>query len=68
MLMESELEHRPDDPGGLAPGKLGLLWLVVIVELLAPVPAILSLGAIYVLLTRPRWFLDLVLGLYGRSE
>ena len=48
----------------LTPGTLALLWAVVVMEVLAPVPALLSLGAIYVLVARPRWFLILVLGLY----
>jgi hypothetical protein len=43
-----------------------LLWVVVMVEIVAPVPAFLSLGAAYVLLARPRWFLDLVHELYGQ--
>lgn len=44
-----------------------LLWIVVILELVSPVPAILSFGAIYVLMVRPPWFLRLVQELYAGS-
>jgi hypothetical protein len=42
------------------------LWavLVIALEIVSPVPALLSLGAIYVLLFRPPWFRNLVLELY----
>jgi hypothetical protein len=42
-----------------------ILWLIVLLEILSPVPAFLTLGAAYVLLFRPPRFLDLVLRLYG---
>jgi hypothetical protein len=42
-----------------------LLWIVVLVELISPVPAVLSFGAAYVLLARPPWFLRLVEELYS---
>ncbi len=45
--------------------KLALLWLVVALEIVSPVPGVLSLGAVWVLLFRPRGFLDLVHELYG---
>jgi len=41
------------------------LWLIVLLEVLSPVPAVLTLGAIYVLLFRPPQFLTLVHRLYG---
>lgn len=44
---------------------LTLLWLVVIVEMISPIPLGLTLGAAYVLLVRPPWFLDLVHELYA---
>ena len=46
-------------------GILVLLWAVVLVELLSPIPAFLTVGAIWVLLARPPWFLALVHDLYG---
>ena len=46
---------------------LAALWVVILLELVLPVPGFLTLGALYVLAARPRWFLDLVLRLYGRS-
>ncbi len=47
--------------------KLAVLWLVVVLEMVSPVPAVLSLGAVWVLLARPPWFRDLVRELYGES-
>ena len=41
------------------------LWAVVLLELLLPVPGLLTLGAIWVLVVRPPWFLDVVQRLYG---
>ena len=41
------------------------LWLVVLVELICPVPAVLTIGAIVVLATKPPWFRRLVDDLYG---
>jgi len=46
---------------------LAALWAVVLLELLLPVPGVLTLGAIYVLLRRPRWFLLLVLRRYAAA-
>jgi hypothetical protein len=43
---------------------LVLLWLLVALEFLSPVPAFLTFGAAWVLLARPRWFLELVRALY----
>ena len=42
-----------------------LLWAVVIVELISPIPAFLTFGALWVLLTRPPSFLALVHELYA---
>ena len=41
-----------------------LLWAVVFVEIVSPIPAFLSLGAVYVLLVRPPWLPGLVRELY----
>ena len=46
-----------------------LLWAVVLLELVSPVPAVLTIGALYVLLVRPAWFPALVRELYNpRSQ
>ena len=42
-----------------------LLWVVVLVEIVSPIPGLLSLGAVYVLLVRPGWFPAIVRELYG---
>jgi hypothetical protein len=42
-----------------------LLWAVVVVEMLSPLPAFLSLGTVYVLLFRPPWLPAIVDELYG---
>jgi len=47
------------------PAPLLLLWLVVLIEFLSPVPAFLTFGAAWVLLFRPPWFLELVRALYA---
>lgn len=44
------------------------LWLIVILEVISPIPAFLTIGAMIVLLTRPPWFRDLVLRLYESSN
>ena len=49
---------------GIGTGTLLLLWLIVVIEFLSPIPGALTIGAAWVLLTRPRWFLTLVLRLY----
>ncbi len=49
----------------LTTGELALLWALVLLELLSPIPAVLTFGAIYVLAARPPAFLDLVRRLYG---
>jgi hypothetical protein len=41
-----------------------LLWGAVILELVSPIPMVLTFGAIYVLLVRPPWFLDMIQDLY----
>jgi hypothetical protein len=52
-------------PQPLTAGALALLWVLVLIELVSPVPALLTLGAIWVLLFRPPWFLELVRRLYA---
>ena len=47
-------------------GSLTLLWLIVLVELISPVPALLTFGAIWVLLFRPPRFPELVRSIYDR--
>ena len=44
---------------------LAVLWAIVVLEFLSPVPLVLTLGAVYVLLARPPWFKKLVADLYG---
>jgi uncharacterized protein YhhL (DUF1145 family) len=41
------------------------LWLIILLEIVAPFPAFLTLGAVYVLLARPPEFLRLVHDIYG---
>jgi len=41
-----------------------LLWAVVVLEIVSPIPAFLSLGTVYVLLARPAWLPRLVSELY----
>lgn len=55
--MSAANDDRPSDP-------TLWLWLVVLVEILSPLPAFLSLGAIWVLIARPAWFPRLVERLY----
>jgi hypothetical protein len=50
---------------GIGTGTLLLLWLIVAVEFVSPIPGALTIGGAWVLLTRPRWFLTLVLRLYN---
>ena len=45
-----------------------LLWAVVLLEIVSPFPAVLSLGAVHVLLMRPAWFPRLVRRLYGQEN
>ncbi|NIM01636.1 MAG: hypothetical protein GTN89_12575 [Acidobacteria bacterium] len=42
------------------------LWLIVLLELISPIPVFLTIGAIVVLLTRPPWFRQMVDELYSR--
>ena len=42
------------------------LWLVVALEIVLPVPGILTLGAVWVLARRPAWFAEIVRELYAR--
>lgn len=44
-----------------------LLWAMILLELVSPIPAFLTLGAIWVMFLRPPWFLHLVQQLYGES-
>jgi len=55
-------------PAPLRSAPLALLWLLVAVEFLSPVPAFLTFGAAWVLLARPPWFLELVRSLYADVE
>ena len=62
---------RHDSDGGnagqpLPGGTLAVLWAVVLLELVLPVPGLLTLGALYVPAARPPWFRTLVDGLYAR--
>jgi hypothetical protein len=41
-----------------------LLWVAVVIEILSPIPAFLSVGTVYVLLFRPASFQRLVQELY----
>jgi len=50
---------------GIGRGTLLLLWLIVVVEFVSPIPGALTIGAAWVLLTRPAWFLTLVHHLYN---
>ena len=45
-----------------------LLWSIVLLELVSPLPAFLTLGAIYVLLVRPDWFRRWVNELYTSTQ
>lgn len=47
---------------------IATLWAVVLLELLSPVPAILTFGAIWVLAVRPPWFREMVEQLYADRE
>ncbi len=40
------------------------LWLIVLFELISPIPAFLTIGAIIVLLAKPPWFRQMVDDLY----
>ena len=51
----------------LASRTLLVLWFVVLLETVSPLPLALSIGAIWVLVARPPWFYNLVCELYGRS-
>jgi hypothetical protein len=47
---------------------LVLLWSIVVLEIVSPVPAVLTAGTIWVLLARPPWLPRLVRELYGQRE
>ena len=44
------------------------LWAIVLLEIVSPYPAFLSLGAVWVLLVRPPWLPRLVNELYGTGS
>lgn len=43
---------------------LTILWAVVLLEMLSPIPTLLTIGSAWVLLSRPPWFLQMVQTLY----
>lgn len=51
----------------LSGSTLALIWAVIALELLSPIPAFLTFGAAWVMLTRPPWFLRLVQRLYAEE-
>jgi hypothetical protein len=51
----------------LSRSTLVLIWLAIALELVSPIPAFLTLGAVWVMLVRPPAFLDLVPRLYGED-
>ena len=70
MARESRSETAPARPRAraLTPTTLAALWVVVVLELVLPVPGLLTLGALYVLAARPGWFLSLVESLYADRD
>ena len=54
-----------DGAAGGSSNTLFILWMVVILELVSPLPALLTFGTIYVLLFKPPWFRNLVRQLYS---
>ena len=51
--------------GGGSSSTTFILWMVVILELISPLPALLTFGAVYVLLFKPPWFRTVVRQLYS---
>jgi hypothetical protein len=43
---------------------LMILWGLVLLEIVSPIPMALTVGAIWVLIARPPWFLQMVQRLY----
>jgi len=41
-----------------------ILWGVVLLEIVSPIPMALTVGAVWVLIARPPWFLQMVQSLY----
>lgn len=41
-----------------------ILWAVVLLEIVSPIPLALTVGAVWVLIARPPWFLQMVQTLY----
>lgn len=56
-----------DSPPALSRFALALIWALIVLELLSPLPAFLTLGAVWVMLVRPPFFLRLVQRLYGEE-
>jgi hypothetical protein len=44
------------------------ILVAVALEIVSPIPFVLSLGTVYVLLAKPKWFRDFVRWLYGEAE
>ncbi len=44
-----------------------VLWVIVLLEFVLPVPAMLTFGAIFVLLFKPPWFPKMVRQLYDEG-
>ena len=47
---------------------LALIWAVIVLELVSPIPLFLTLGAAWVMLVRPPWFLRLVEWIYAEER
>ncbi len=56
---------RAEDERPPASSLVAWLWGAVLLELVSPVPALLTLGGIYVLAAKPAWFRRAVDELYG---
>ena len=54
-------------PPALSGLALALIWAVIVLELISPIPAFLTIGAVWVMLTRPPSFLRLVQRLYAEE-
>lgn len=59
-------EHAGAGRGGSRRTRIvALLWALVVLEALSPMPLALTGGVAWVLAVRPRWFLELVKTVYG---
>lgn len=47
---------------------LALLWALIVLEILSPIPLALTLGSAWVLATRPGWFLEIVRNVYDAPK